>query len=499
MISLAYYIRNIFASSYGKNKPKFFFWHAEGVPTSEKKLLFKIDCAILTYGCLAYFAKWLDQSNLSNAYVSGMKEDLNMVGTDYNLATTCFSVGQIIGPIPANLLLTWVPPRILLPGLELIWALLTIGTYAVKNVNQLYPLRFFIGFLEGSTFVGMQYVLGSWYKRTELGKRTAIFSCAAYVGSMIGGFLQSAVLAGLDGVNGLEAWRWVFIIDGCITIFVAVFGFVFFPDTPYNTKAFYLNEEEKARCIERLAEDGREETSNFTWDLFQRTLRSWQLYVLTLLWMLWSTTVGKVSNTVMQLWLKGDTQHHWSIYQVNNLPTAINGWNIVLMLLLTGYVDATGYRMRAVVFNLCILLFGTICLVIWEIPMGLRIVSYMFAGTDGPLAPIFYAWANIITAGDSQVRAMVLAIMNSCGAAMTTIIGQFCYPVTDAPTFSKGFKTSLAFVCVMSVWVFVVRFFEMREIAKRDAEVVVMEAADEDSLGDGIQTTPYDVKAETKA
>lgn len=71
-----------------------------------------------------------------------------------------------------------------------------------------------LGFCEGSSFVGIMYVLGSWYKRTELGKRTAIFACSAYVGTMFGGYIQSAVKSSLDGRNGIEAWRWVFIIDG---------------------------------------------------------------------------------------------------------------------------------------------------------------------------------------------------------------------------------------------------------------------------------------------
>lgn len=138
MASLSHYARNLFASSYGnkEDRPAFFIWHPKDLPASEKKLLFKIDLCILSYACLAYFTKWLDQANLSNAYVSGMKEDLAMDGTQFNLATTFFSVGQILGPVPANLLLTWVPPRLLLPGLELLWAGLTIGTYAVRDVHQ---------------------------------------------------------------------------------------------------------------------------------------------------------------------------------------------------------------------------------------------------------------------------------------------------------------------------------------------------------------------------
>lgn len=58
------------------------------------RILHKVDFFIVTYECLAYFTKWLDQANLSNAYVSGMREDLSMLGTEYNLAVTCFQVGK---------------------------------------------------------------------------------------------------------------------------------------------------------------------------------------------------------------------------------------------------------------------------------------------------------------------------------------------------------------------------------------------------------------------
>jgi ACS family pantothenate transporter-like MFS transporter len=220
----------------------------------------------------------------------------------------------------------------------------------------------------------------------------------------------------------------------------------------------------------------------------QAPLRYWVRFQLLTYWArFWNTTVGKVANTVMQLYLKNDTERHWSLYQVNNIPTAINGWNIVMTLALNTYVDATGYRMRAVVVNLCILLFGTICLVIWNIPLGLRIVSYMFAGTDGPLSPMYYSWANILTSGDTQVRALTLAIMNSCGASLTTVIQQFLYPVTDAPQFGKGFKASLGFICGMCVWVVVVRVCEIREEGRKLTET---EAADYGSERGAFKSAP---------
>ncbi|KAK0099743.1 hypothetical protein ONS96_008240 [Cadophora gregata f. sp. sojae] len=182
-----------------------------------------------------------------------------MYGTEFNLAVTCFQVGAILGGIPSNLMLTWVKPRYWLPGCELAWAILTIFTYKVTSysqasspysipttstttdVSKLYPNRFFIGFLEGSSFVGIQYVLESWYKRTELGRRTAIFSCSAYVETMVSGYLQSAVLKGLNETHGIALWRWVFIIDGVITVIVALYGLFFFPDTPEQKKCVLLH------------------------------------------------------------------------------------------------------------------------------------------------------------------------------------------------------------------------------------------------------------------
>jgi ACS family pantothenate transporter-like MFS transporter len=82
----------------------------------------------------------------------------------------------------------------------------------------------------------------------------------------------------------IEWRRWVFIFDGIITIVIAAYGFVFFPDTPNQTKAFYLSAEEKTRCVARLVEDGRKEETRLSIDLFKRTMLTWQLYVLTILW-----------------------------------------------------------------------------------------------------------------------------------------------------------------------------------------------------------------------
>lgn len=159
-----------------------------------------------------------------------------------------------------------------------------------------------------------------------------------------------------------------------------------------------------------------------------------------------------------------------------------------MVMLVNIYADATGRRMVAAVFSLSILLFGTICLVTWDIPLGLHVLAYLFAACDGPLSPLYMAWANILCGRDKQVRAMTLAMMNAFGNATTTIVQQFAYPVTAAPEYRIGFKTSLALICGMFVWVFVVRYFELRSLKKSQTETEMLEgneamASDDEKQG----------------
>jgi len=62
----------------------------------EKKLIRKVDFFILSFCCLMYFFNYLDRSNLTQAYVSGMKEDLNFHGNQLTQITTIFTCGYIV-------------------------------------------------------------------------------------------------------------------------------------------------------------------------------------------------------------------------------------------------------------------------------------------------------------------------------------------------------------------------------------------------------------------
>lgn len=53
----------------------FLQWYPKGMSNAEKKLVLKLDLSILTFGCLSFFTKYLDQQAITNAYVSYVPND----------------------------------------------------------------------------------------------------------------------------------------------------------------------------------------------------------------------------------------------------------------------------------------------------------------------------------------------------------------------------------------------------------------------------------------
>jgi len=53
-------------------------------PDVERDLIRRLDIFLMTFGCISQVIKYLDQTNISSAYVSGMREDLGLYGDELN-------------------------------------------------------------------------------------------------------------------------------------------------------------------------------------------------------------------------------------------------------------------------------------------------------------------------------------------------------------------------------------------------------------------------------
>ena len=100
---------------------------------------------------------------------------------------------------------------------------------------------------------GCLYFLSCWYTRYELSVRTTYLYSGSLISGAFSGLISAGVTKNLDNARGLRAWRWLFIIEGTITVVIAFAAFFILPNFPRTTR--WLNEEEVALATWRLEED----------------------------------------------------------------------------------------------------------------------------------------------------------------------------------------------------------------------------------------------------
>jgi MFS family permease len=102
---------------------------------------------------------------------------------------------------------------------------------AVTSYKGLLIVRMALGLAEGGLFPGVTWYITLWYRRHECGLRMAIFFSAATLAGAFGGLLARAI-SNLNGVGGKPGWAWIFIIEGLVTIVVALFAKFLINDSP---------------------------------------------------------------------------------------------------------------------------------------------------------------------------------------------------------------------------------------------------------------------------
>ncbi|KAF3907011.1 hypothetical protein AA313_de0203237 [Arthrobotrys entomopaga] len=230
----------------------------EEIEMLEVKLKWKIDLRLLPMIILVYIMNYLDRNNIPAAQVSGMGVELGLSTTQYNTAVSILFVGYILMQVPSNLFLDKIGrPSIYFTVVMMIWGTISASTGAVHNFAGLICARFFLGFIEASFFPGCLFYLSSWYTKKELSLRTAILYSGSLISGAFSGLIAAGITGGMDGKAGLSAWRWLFILEGSITVFIAFFIWIVIPDFPKTTK--WLSEEERQLACWRLERDVGEE------------------------------------------------------------------------------------------------------------------------------------------------------------------------------------------------------------------------------------------------
>ncbi|KAH8705509.1 major facilitator superfamily domain-containing protein [Talaromyces proteolyticus] len=453
---------------------RWYHWYEPGTSKEEKWLIFKLDFFILLYTCLTFFVKYLDQTNITNAYVSGMKEDLKLNGNELNWFTTYFNIGIIVGGPFCTLALTVVQPRYWLPACTVAWSFFVLFIYKAESAKTVYTLRFFAGLFESGAMPGAFYIIGSWYRSSEINRRTTLLVFSSVGGQMFSGYIQAGLYHNMNHHLGLAAWRWLFIFDFIIGIPVALFGFFCCPDEPKSSRMWWITEKERQMSIERIAEEKRDAMES-TWNLqtVKRLLSCWQLYAFCISWVVMELTCAVNLQRWMTLYLKSlkvNGHYKYSTEKINALPTIIGCAELVWMILSATLVDK--YQTPALVFlGLGLVqLFAYIVFLVWSTNDAFMMAVYYLCSAYGAIPPLISASLNLSCGGDKQLRALTASLMVSAGYAVGIPTQQYIFPTSEAPRFRKthGYVFGVVWVIIMIIWLggilpLIARYFEKRE------------------------------------
>ncbi|CUS23120.1 LAQU0S08e02564g1_1 [Lachancea quebecensis] len=443
---------------------KWWQWFGSGVPAAEKKLLLKLDILLAFYSCMAYWVKYLDTANLNNAYVSGLKEELNFKGNELVETQVMYTVGNIVFQLPFIFFLDKVPLNYVLPTLDLCWSILTIGASQVDSVPHLKAIRFFIGVFEAPSYLAYQYLFGSFYKHDEMVRRSAFYYLGQYAGILSASGIQSAIYSAMDGKHGLSGWRWNFIVDGLISVVVGVIGFYSLPGDPHNCYSIFLTDDEIRLARKRLRENNTDKSdfSSKVLDkaVWKRIFTNWRIYVLTL-WNIFCWNNNNGTSGAYLLWVK--SLKKYSVTKVNQLGMITPALGMIYLFGTGIFADKLHSRWGAIIVTQVFNFIGNVILAAWAVPESAKWFAFMLQYFGWAMAPVLYSWQNDICRRDSQARAITLVVMNMLAQTTTAFMSVLVWKTTEAPRYLKGYTWTAVCAFCLSAWTILVLWLYKRD------------------------------------
>lgn len=133
-------------------------------PEEDARVKRKIDWMILPYLSVCYVFFYVDKTTLSYAAIFGIREDLNLQGTQYSWLSSIFYFGFLAWAFPTNFLMQRLPIGRYLGFNICLWGVFLMIQAAAKNFAGLATLRAFAGAAEACSDPSFMLITSMWYK-----------------------------------------------------------------------------------------------------------------------------------------------------------------------------------------------------------------------------------------------------------------------------------------------------------------------------------------------
>ncbi|KAI4673168.1 uncharacterized protein J4E78_001675 [Alternaria triticimaculans] len=446
---------------------------------AERRLIRKLDFRILPVLWILYLVNFIDRANIGNAKIQGMETELNLIGQRFNIAVWVFNLGYLVAGIPLQIAFKKYGPKSLCV-MMFCWGITVIGCGLVKRWEELVVCRLLEGIAESAYISGAAYLIGAYYSKREYLTRYVFFCTAGIVAGAINGFVSS-LIARMDVTAGYGAWRWIFIIEGCVTIFVSIACWPIVPPFPEQCK--FLSPDEKALMLARIKADGGHVADDeISFKKALHFLKDWKIWTGVLMNIGVTENANSLANFQPTI-LKG-LGYTATQAQVHTIPVYLVGAAFsVIFAYMSEWLQR---RYLFYVLGWAVLATGLIVEIVHPSNPAVRYCGMFFIASGCYLAmPISIIWVSM-NCGSGYKRAVAIAAIINFGTA-GAFISSNVFLFKEAPVFRTGFSTGLGLACIGVVAATVTFFGCKRENKKRDeARLQMPEVLDQSTkaLGD---------------
>ncbi|HEY2454848.1 MAG TPA: MFS transporter [Scandinavium sp.] len=302
---------------------------------------------------------YMDRVNIAFAMPGGMDTDLGITASMAGLAGGIFFIGYLFLQVPGGKIAVHGSGKKFIGWSLVAWAIISVMTGFITHQYQLLVLRFLLGVAEGGMLPVVLTMISNWFPDAERGRANAIVIMFVPIAGIATAPLSGWIITELD-------WRWLFIIEGLLSLVVLVLWSFTIYDRPQEAR--WISKAEQNYLVKTLAAEQKAiagtEVKNASLSAVLSDKTMWQLIALNFFYQ-----TGIYGYT---LWLPTILKEltHTSMGQVGMLAILPYVGAIAGMLLFSSLSDRTGKRKLFVClpllgFSLCMFLSVTLQAHIW--------------------------------------------------------------------------------------------------------------------------------------
>ncbi|OAG37621.1 hypothetical protein AYO21_08229 [Fonsecaea monophora] len=444
----------------------------------EKRVVRKFDLHVLPIICMMYLLSFLDRSNIGNAKIAGMQEDLDLDSNRYAWLLQIFYISFIVFE---PFILCWkrFPPHWCATAAITTWGLVATLQASASSWQGLMACRFFLGMAEAGSALGIVYYLSFFYNRSELGFRIGIQFCCSPLATCFAGVLAYGITS---GHAAFASWKVLFVAEGLPSVAAGLVTWFFLPDTPESLKV--LTEEEravaKARSLRQVGMESEQRIGHLRWKDIGEGLFDYKNYLTALMY--FSTNLSFTSLPVFLPTILVEIGFSGIHAQGLTAPPYLLAFFTTLAS--TYITDRTRQR------GVTIMTLATIGTVGYILLAATKPTAVRYFGVFLAAGAIFPTMANILpwvlnNQGSDTKRGMGLTILNLI-AQTASLISTRLFPEEDGPYYRKGMAVCAAFMFFTVLLALTLRtllLFENRRLDARYGRVVAAPTVVEMSSG----------------